>query len=561
MPKKTRDQFKEAFKAIKKPGRPKDVGKKDKSNVESLIDKATDFDANPDFIKAAQDLYDQAPDYMVDLIAYKYAKHFDENSEKLPFWIQQVPQEAFEKAIKKVAPNDMSDPLSQAALEVSVKGKGKQDRVGEIMFARDPNGMAEFTVEKWIAANKVGDKEMLGKWGRLLPTAGAEFAVKAAVGSGDTAAAFAFGERLSLLTKKKMVDVQTKVEEDDGMGGKRTVSKTEKKTVDAIDHDLILEVAKVNPANFTANMLRGLKSKNEFVEIVSNPALQSYLAEKAPDEWAELVKATPCLALVKNVQKAIVDNKLKTDAKKVEAMFDSIVKNEGIPLAYATNSLFPNPAILSGNTEVLETTQKRLKDVMKEAAPDLPATQCHSLLHLVEDMMNICPGLTKKPTITQGTCTKMLLTAPLSGIPGQGLLDKGFGGNVFDEAGGPADQILFTGDAGINSHTWLVIDGVPYDPVLGTRGNEVAASIDDEYTWLILDRVARGSKAVDPGGKIAYIIKGQREDGKKTPNAGSNKMGFSTGYLKTTQPAKFLTEDELKQAKIPTEKDTVTETM
>ena len=94
MAKKTRDQFKQAFKAIKKPDRPKDVAGKDKDNLETLIDREDDG-----FGQAASDLYAKAPDYMVDLIAYKYAKHFDEGDAKEPFWVQNVPEEAFKEAL------------------------------------------------------------------------------------------------------------------------------------------------------------------------------------------------------------------------------------------------------------------------------------------------------------------------------------------------------------------------------------------------------------------------------------------------------------------------------
>src|SRR5712691_2901718 len=78
-----------------------------------------------------------------------------------------------------------------------------------------------------------------------------------------------------------------------------------------------------------------------------------------------------------------------------------------------------------------------------------------------------------------GNVNNMLLTKPLASVPGKGLLDKSFGGNVLDDGGKSLDQVLFTGDGGINSHTWLVIDGMEYDPVMGTRGAELAASIDE----------------------------------------------------------------------------------
>ena len=552
MPKKTRDQFKEAFKAIKKPDRPKDVSGKDKDNLEDLIDKEDDG-----FGQAATNLYASAPDYMVDLIAYKYAKHFDEKSEKAPYWVQQVPEEAFQKALLKVAPNDMSDPLSQAAVKVAVEGKGDQGRVPDIMYERDLPGMAKFNMDKWIEAKNAGDKDRAANWGKLPPSYATEAILRAALASGDADAASAFGERLTLLTKQetRTADLQEPVQVVGTDGQTTTKNQWVQKQiqVDVPDPAKILAVAKANPRGFVG-MLSGLKNKNEFVEIASDPALQTYLAANAQDEWDELVDETPCLSLLKNVGKKIADDGLATDAEKVEAMFDAIVNNDGIPLAYATNTIDNNRVILTGGTQSDKDFRAQQKSAMGAGFPDLPSTQCHQLLHLTTEMTNLCPGLSKKPKITQGTIDHILLTAPLSAIPGEGLLDKGFGGNVFDESGASLDRILFTGDGGINSHTWLVIDNVPYDPVLGTRGGEVAASVGEEFKWVILDRLAKSD-----GGN--YIVKGAREDGNETPKPAANKMGFGTGYLMTTTPEKFLTAGELEKAGITVATESETESM
>lgn len=530
---KTRDQFKKAFRAIKKPARPKDVSGKDKSNLDSMIDKTTDF-SDPAVVKAAADLYNAAPDYFVNLVAYKYAKHFDENSDKAPMWVQQVPKDAFERALKKVAPNDMSDPLSQAAVDIAVKGKGTQGRVPEIMYARDPDGMTQFNIAKWTEANKAGDKDLIEKWHKLSSFARPEVAIRAAVGSGDAATAMQFAEVLTSLKRTEQRELMTRDENNNLV--KKTVP------ADVVDHASVLDIAKLNPANFI-NTLRGLKKMNQFFEVTSNPALQNYLVTNAKGEWDKLVAETPFLSLAKSVDTSIKAKKLGTDAEKVDELFDAIMNNRGMPLAYATNTLFNNRVILSGGTETDKAGQAIQAQAMGDAAPDLPATQCHQLLHLVEDMMNICPGLAKKPKVTQGTVDNILLTAPLGSIPGKGLLDKGFGGNVFKEDGSSCDQILFTGDSGMNSHTWLVIDGVEYDPVLGTKGAQVAASIGEKFDWLTLDRVAEGSSG-------NYIIKGARSDGQTTPSAKANKMGFGTGYLMTKTPEKFLTADELADAGI-----------
>jgi hypothetical protein len=249
------------------------------------------------------------------------------------------------------------------------------------------------------------------------------------------------------------------------------------------------------------------------------------------------------LAVVDNVGKDIAAKKLKTDGEKVGAMFDAIMNNQGIPLAYYTNNFTPNHAILSGGSEWDKGFAADQKKTLGADAPDLPATQCHKLLHLTTELVGQCPGLTKPPKVVQDTCDNMLLTAPLASIPGKGLLDKSFTGNVFDDSDKPTGQILFTGDSGKNSHTWLVIDGVPFDPVLGTRGDQVAASIQERFDWLIVDRVARGASG-------RYVVKGPGKDGKAVPKAASNKMGFISGYRITANPENYLEDDELIQAKI-----------
>src|SRR5260370_17230552 len=98
MAKKTPDEFKAAFKAIKKPKRPADVSAKDKSSLEKVVSDTKDWD-DKRFIDLAAKLYAKNPDYMVDLIAYKFAKHFDEASKKKPFSFQNFPTAASDNAL------------------------------------------------------------------------------------------------------------------------------------------------------------------------------------------------------------------------------------------------------------------------------------------------------------------------------------------------------------------------------------------------------------------------------------------------------------------------------
>lgn len=526
MPKKTKEDFKAAFKAIKKPKRPPGVSGKEKSALEKAIDETTDWD-DPNVIRLAKDLYANNPDYMVDLVAYKFVKHFDEGSVKKPFWAQKVPEEAFEKALKKVVPGDMSERLTQVTLERAVRGQGDQSNTVALIYERDPEGTINFALDKRAAAIHDGDVDQQKVWVEVIPTGTQEqvartFEVIAA--RNDRDAARVFGEGISMLTKT------ADTSEDDAPRDNKAALNAE------LDHDTIYSIAEANPRLFVEDVLPSLKSKNHFIEALGNAKLRKLLERSAPEEWKMLVAETPMLSLLENVEQAIQRKKLNKPSAIVAEMFDAIVNNRGIPLAYATNTIDNNRPILTGGTDKEHEFRANQKQVAGTDFPDVPATQCHQLLHLTEDMTNMCPGLTKKPKITQGTVDNILLTKPLASVPGKGLLDKSFGGNVFDDAGKSLDQVLFTGDSGMNSHTWLVIDGTPYDPVLGTRGPEVAASIDETLDWLIVDRVAKGNKG-------RYIIKGDPG----TPKPKANKMGFGSAYRLTSKPEKYLTKDELKQ--------------
>jgi hypothetical protein len=157
------------------------------------------------------------------------------------------------------------------------------------------------------------------------------------------------------------------------------------------------------------------------------------------------------------------------------------------------------------------------------------------LLYITQGMMEMFPG--QKPKIVNQSCPNMLMTKALSEIPGRGVLDRSFTGNVFDEQGKPTGKILFSGDNGINSHTWLLVDGVPFDPVLGTKGDDVAGAVAETFDWVIPKRLAKGKKG-------SYAV----QDEKLQPT--TNSMGFRTGYYLTKNPAKFLKKEELDQAKL-----------
>jgi len=112
-----------------------------------------------------------------------------------------------------------------------------------------------------------------------------------------------------------------------------------------------------------------------------------------------------------------------------------------------------------------------------------------------------------------------LLTKPLNSLPG-GLIPNDFTGNVVDSTGKFTNQIFFTGVVDSktpNSHTWLLINGKPYDAVLGTSGAAVGASKDGSFTQV-------------PGKMVWEDGKGNRLTKDPTVTPAANKMGFSSGY-------------------------------
>ena len=181
-----------------------------------------------------------------------------------------------------------------------------------------------------------------------------------------------------------------------------------------------------------------------------------------------------------------------------------------------------------------------------EAIP--PRTDCHNMLMVlnatIQSYPGMMPGLGEK--LKWGHCSNILMTKKLSdiGVSGRGLIDKSFPGNVFDESGAPTGQILFTGESGVNSHSWLEAGGMAFDPVLGISGTVDAVtkgSTFQTFDW-------HGSELVGKGGDW-YFVKDDPSIIKpelKRLATQASPMGFSTAYYLTKDPARLLVADALK---------------
>jgi hypothetical protein len=477
MPKKTVKEFKEIFAAIKKPKLPNGISTKDKDALEKDL-KDEELDK---FFKDAGELNKKNPAYFADLVAYKLAKHVDTDQKRIA-WLNKIPPEAQKAAIAKLVPGDISDPMTRRAFDKAVASGNKN--MLALIRARDPVGVGALEQQRFLAEakQKVAD----------------------ALKGTDDKAAMEQGElQLSVLPP-----------------------------------DEIVEIASANPKRFFSTMLVGLKNNAKFVEILKNPDLRKKLKALNPGEWKKFEDGTPMLATLAKAEAEVARKKLTDSTAIMEEVFASVLDTTTMPLGYAATPLDPNNTILSGPTEKSATyraEQKKLKEKQGDLTPDLPSTDCHHLLYITQGMMEMFPG--KKPKIVNQSCPNMLMTKPLSTIPGRGILDRSFTGNVFDEQGKPTGMILFSGDNGINSHTWLLVDGVPFDPVLGVKGNDVAGAVAETFDWLIPQRLAKGKNG-------SYAVQD------KSLKPATNSMGFSTGYYLTKTPAKFLTTEEQQKAKL-----------
>lgn len=543
MPKKSRDDFKAAFRTVKKPRPPSKDLKGTKAAIDKAIDKGDPDGTLDGLVKELVEGGDR--DYVVKLVAYKYAKHYEDGSDKRPAWATKFPEAIFKDALAIVVPDGMDSKLSQKTLDRAVGSKDQEKSLtGVMMYERDPDGVIDYIVDKVAAAQAKGDKALVLSWTQLVPN-NAETASKMlqnALAKGDLQAIRALAKDVSLVRKPlppKVVAPKLEGEEDapEGSGGNQEAP---------LDVEAILEIAKLDPKVFAKEILPGLKSDNSvMLPLISDEMIRALMAKEAPDEWGVLVKATPMLSLFDGLEKKIAKDKLDTPDKVTEALFDMVVNNEGIGLAYYTNTLYTPGDIMLGPNEMQQNVFRVTREMNPEGTPDGPATQCSMLTNTLQRMLGFSPGMKPPPSITQKETPKMAMTVPLASLKRddkamKGLLDKSFPGNVFDEAGAPTGRVMFTGSDGMKAHTWLVVNGVAYDSVLGTKGAEVEKAVAEEFRWIKPDAFAKGNK----GSFLVQVTDTVPAALAKKPKTATNKMGFSTAYILVTSPDTFLTEEE-----------------
>lgn len=229
------------------------------------------------------------------------------------------------------------------------------------------------------------------------------------------------------------------------------------------------------------------KGKQLLMEMVYEKTYLNKLKEICPEGFQKLVENIPALKIVSTVQGEVASEETNGDVmsvdKVVDKLFDAFIKNKGMDVAYTGTKIDENTVILTGQSkDDVKARVKRLKPAF-DVIPAKLSTACHQLLALFQSVLKSYPGL-EALDVKPGDEPSAVLTQALGTLPG-GLIANNFGGNVFTEAGQPTGQIFFSGNQEkiSKSHSWVIIEGEAYDPVLGTKGDNVAGAIHGKFEF------------------------------------------------------------------------------
>jgi hypothetical protein len=570
MPKKTRDEFKQAFKTMKKPPRPKNVSGKIKDELEqSILD-----DNKQDFASKIDEINQLDPAYLVDLVAYKLGKHFEEEGNKLPFWHDRVPRNVLSAAMAKIIPGDLTDPGTKRMMNTSMLN----DDVGRIglLIDRDPQGAESYLDNVFndklkslldLAASEGVSSVVIAMAAQLYkrdPDATMQFLLDA---KDEATHLKTDALNKSTIAKNQGNDDtkdaeykeflrQTKREGEfngvfPGMLGPDFGKITAKYLLKA-NTDISLEQLRKIIGNFNPADLRDIANDfpKRFIDeilsevdtgtrqkLLSDPALRQALQNADKNAWDAFARKVPMLRLFAEVEARRQDDDDSGDVAteqnhNVDAIFDRAMDGDDIKCAYVgTRTIMPSEIMAS------------MQDV------DAPRTDCHNMLMVMTATIRAYPGMEGIDLrMKWGHCPNMLMTKKLTdiGVTGRGMIDKTFSGNVFDDAGAATGRILFTGENGVNSHSWLEVGGKAYDPVLGISGTVDA--VKDGSTFATFDWALEGLIGSGTGGW--YFIKDDpsilKPEKQRLPLA-ANPMSFNTAYYLTQDPSQHLTPEALQQ--------------
>jgi hypothetical protein len=250
--------------------------------------------------------------------------------------------------------------------------------------------------------------------------------------------------------------------------------------------------------------------------------IRTVLRNKLGAKWVDFAKTVPVLALAEEAAEHFAKSGATPSTDDiVDRIFESYINNRGINIGYYAMSKDRTEKIIMG-----EPKDDAIQADLTDAPPRL-RTQCDDIMKILREAVRAYPGL--KVTFTIGMEKQALLTKPLDTLPG-GLIPKDAMGNVQDARGNWTKQIFFTGVQDTkepNSHTWLVINGTPYDAVLGTKGASVAGSVAGTFKQV---------NTKDSTGKRTWQAVWKDDAGNtltrlpKEVSAPNNPMGFGSAY-------------------------------
>jgi hypothetical protein len=272
-------------------------------------------------------------------------------------------------------------------------------------------------------------------------------------------------------------------------------------------------IVAVGAAHFLAAGVPALLKENTadvIVLVLKDRGVMDVL--RAQPGYAALVEQLPILKANRDAVRDAGDG--ASAEAIIDAMFAIFISGE-MNLGYiGTSGTQPQDMLLGRDTRVGRQRGPKPRVLL----------DCHRLAAAFADMVRANHELAVDIGVDQDHIYEAVLTEPLQTLPG-GLIAKTYKGNVFDDFYVPTNQIFFSADRGTNSHTWSVINGKPYDPLFGTRGDEVAEAVQARF-----QRTNREGVWRQIGEGAVYLIK--KEDLKNPDSV----HGLSSGYVITEHP-------------------------
>lgn len=228
------------------------------------------------------------------------------------------------------------------------------------------------------------------------------------------------------------------------------------------------------------------------------------------DTRARLVALIPALAVTRAVTARLGGH--ATENEIAAELFGAMIRHEGVDVGYVGTAI--------GLSAV----------ALLDAAAERQLLDCHRLSEVFLALLEAAPGIRTRGQ--KVSVPEALLTVPMATLPG-GLIPNTFGGNVIDDDGNPTGQIFFSGAVGMASHTYATLNGVAYDTLFGTIGDQVAASVSGLFdVW------------ADPQGATVDGVWRERGDGGRflvkhaDRRVADNEHRFGTMYTLTRDPSR-----------------------